>query len=119
MRVKGTSFIDAHAARSAGKLALSGTVTAAVAQPVAHARVGLQIVSGRAGPQARSAIALSYAAYAAPDACAEGAARPMLDPAGGVVLAADDDGRFCVRLSLPIDRYVARLEASASAWLAA
>src|SRR5260221_7420676 len=59
IRVKGTSFIDAHAARYAGKLALSGTVTDDVAQPVAHARVGLQIVSGRAGPQARSAIALS------------------------------------------------------------
>jgi hypothetical protein len=48
---------------------------------------------------------------AAPAACSDGAAPPTAERPDTLVLPGDEAGRFCVRLSLPTDRYIAHLEA--------
>jgi hypothetical protein len=104
VRVKGTTRIDAHAARSAGRLVVSGTVIDDTARPVAGARVLLTFT------RAASTVPLLGASA---DACSEGGARPVLERADALTLPSDDAARFCVRLTLPVDRYVARLESHA------
>lgn len=104
VRVKGATRIDAHAARAAGKLVVSGTVIDDTARPVTGARVLLTFT------HAASTVPLLGAAA---DACSEGGARPVLERADALTLPTDEAARFCVRLALPVDRYVARLEAHA------
>lgn len=96
--------MEAHAARAGGRLLLSGTVVDDVARPMTGARVALTVspASGAAG-----GVDLSGAA---PAACSEGASLPVVERSDTLVLTSDEAGRFCVRLSLPSDRYVARLE---------
>jgi len=104
VRVKGTTRIDAHAARSAGRLVVSGTVFDDTARPVPGARVLITFT------RAASTVPLLGASA---DACSESGARPVLERADALTLPTDDAARFCVRLTLPVDRYVARLESRA------
>ncbi len=107
IHLRGTSRIDAHTARAAGKLLLSGIVSDDVGRPVAGARVAL-VVSAARGAGSRGALPR---ANAAPAACSDGAPPPTAERPDTLVLPGDEAGRFCVRLSLPTDRYIAHLEA--------
>jgi hypothetical protein len=104
VRVKGTTRIDAHAARSAGRLVVSGTVIDDTARPVPGAHVLLTFT------RAASTVPLLGASA---DACSEGGARPVLERADALTLPTDEAARFCVRLTLAVDRYEARLESRA------
>lgn len=109
IHLRGTSRIDAHTARAAGRLLLSGVVTDDVGRPVAGARVAL-MVSATRGSDSLLALPLTNAA---PAACSDGATPPTTERPEMLVLPGDEAGRFCVRLSLPTDRYIAHLEARA------
>ncbi|MGD0676196.1 MAG: hypothetical protein ABSC94_12300 [Polyangiaceae bacterium] len=106
IRLKGFARIDAHVARSAGELALVGTIRDDVGRPVS-ARVTLRV--SRVGPQGLADVAL---APTAPEPCSTRlAANPLtMGSATRLIASADDQGRFCLRLLLPVDRYVAHLE---------
>jgi hypothetical protein len=104
IHLRGTARIDAHTARAAGKLLLSGVVDDDVGRPMAGVRVALTLSRGTGN----EAVAL---ANAVPAACSDGATPPTTERSDTLVLAGDEAGRFCVRLSLPTDRYVAHLEA--------
>ncbi|HLK35674.1 MAG TPA: hypothetical protein VKU41_02905 [Polyangiaceae bacterium] len=111
VRVRGTSRIDAHAGRSGGKLVLSGIVSDDVAAPLRGARVAISLSSGATGSRALAQVPLVHAAA---EACAEGGPIPVVEGADRLAMPTDDGGAFCIRLSLPSDRYVAHLEAAAS-----
>jgi hypothetical protein len=118
IHVKGISRIDAHVARSSGKLVLSGTVTDDTALPTPRARISVVITPGAAAPAGAAGRPANPLSLAEPEPCTDGpATRPVLDAVDRIVVMADDAARFCVRLSLPSERYVAHLEASASALL--
>jgi hypothetical protein len=108
VRIRGTSRLEAHAARAGGKLVVSGTVTDDAAHPVPGARVAAGLARG--APPA----GVATFAGASPEACSEGGAPPVLDRADLLVLPVDEGGRFCVRLSLPVDRYAIHLESRAT-----
>ena len=108
MRIRGTSRLEAHAARAGGKLVVSGTVTDDAAHPVPGARVAAGLARG--APPA----GVATFAGASPEACSEGGPPPVLDRADLLVLPVDEGGRFCVRLSLPVDRYAIHLESRAT-----
>jgi hypothetical protein len=109
IHLRGTARIDAHTARAAGKLLLSGVVVDDAAHPMAGVRVALAVSRATAG--ASDPAGVVALANAAPAACSDGAAPPTTERGDTLVLAGDEAGRFCVRLSLPTDRYVAHLEA--------
>jgi len=108
VHVKGFTRIDAHAALAAGKLVVSGTVTDDTGHPSAKAEVGLGLTRGSL---AGGAMPL---ALASPESCRDGSRPPALDGPQRIVIPADSAGRFCVRLSLPKDRYSAELDVHAS-----
>src|SRR5579859_4429341 len=109
VHVRGSARLDAHLARAGGKLVLAGAVVDDVDRPLAHARVSLKL--DRAG----AAIPLSMLLESAdPEPCGEGQSRAMVERADSLGLRADDAGRFCIRLALPTDRYVAHLAAAAA-----
>ncbi len=114
IHLRGTARIDAHTARAAGKLLLSGVVVDDVARPMAGGHVALVVSRAATGASGASDPVPGVAlANAAPAACSDGAAPPITERADTLVLVGDEAGRFCVRLSLPTDRYVAHLEARA------
>jgi hypothetical protein len=113
IRVKGMARIDAHAARSSGKLVLAGLVTDEAARPAAGMRVVITLSRGRDIEHAAPAAALDIAG-AAPQACTDNGTPPLLDRGDRLLAVADDRGRFCVRLDVPTDRYVAHFEPGAS-----
>jgi len=106
IHLHGSARIDAHAARAGGKLSLSGTVLDDTARAIPGARVALRIT---AAGSAASETPLVLA-NAAPAACSDGAEPPAMEGTSTLLLATDDSARFCVRLLLPTDRYVAHLE---------
>jgi hypothetical protein len=110
IHLKGSARLDAHAARASGRLVLSGTVVDDTARPLPGARVAVSIT--------RASDALGVAplslSTSLPEPCSDGGARPILDRADVLVLPTDDAARFCVRLGLATDRYVAHLESRAS-----
>src|SRR5579863_2621761 len=108
VRVKGFARIDSHFALASGKLVISGTVTddAGRAVPGAEVVVGVAQASQGGG-------ALSLGA-SLPESCRDASKPPALDGPERLRLSADASGRFCVRLWLPKDRYVANLEVGAS-----
>jgi hypothetical protein len=108
IHVKGSSRIEAHTARASGKLVVSGTVVDDTAHPVAGARVAVGIA------RATSPAGTATLAGAAPEACSEGGAPPVLERGDLLSLPTDDAARFCVRLALPTDRYVVHLESHAT-----
>lgn len=114
IHLRGSAHIDAHWARAGGthpgEVSLAGTVVDDTARAVGGVRVGLRI-AGVDG----SALGL---VDAAPAACSEGAAPPSVESADALVLPADDSGRFCVRLVLPVGQargtWTAHLESRAT-----
>jgi hypothetical protein len=107
IHVRGTSRIDAHAARAAGKLVLSGTLVDDAARAAPGERIALTIA-----PKGDPAHAISLASGGIATACegARGAtAQPTLERADTIALKTDEGGRFCVRLGLARDRFVAHL----------
>jgi hypothetical protein len=102
--VRGTARLDAHAARAHGKLVLSGTALDDVDRPIARVNVALTLRRSSSG----EAVGV---ATSSPEPCSEGAARPVLERADLLTLPTDDGGRFCVRLGLATDRYMAHFEA--------
>ncbi len=112
LHLRGIARIDAHVARSQGKLVLSGTVTDDLDAASARARVDVAIgtlePSPNAGPQG-SATLLPLAPMT-PEACSDAWQGPALEDADRAFAVADAAGRFCVRLALPTGRYVAHLE---------
>jgi len=107
IRVKGYARVDAHAALAAGKVVLSGTVTDDAGRPSAGAEVALGLVRGPA------AVAVPMGT-ASPESCRDASRPPALEGPERMILPADASGRFCVRLLLPKDRYVADLEVRGS-----
>ncbi len=110
--LRGMARIDAHVARSHGKMLVRGTVTDDRGAPTPGVRVAVQLT--RAG-----ADAISFAAFgsATPEACGDvgdATQTPVLERPDRIVVTTDDDARFCVRLAVPAERYVARLDARTS-----
>jgi hypothetical protein len=113
IHLHGSARIDAHAARAGGRLSLSGTVLDDTGRAIAGARVAVS-VSG----QGADAPAINLA-NAAASACSDGAVPPALESRDTLLVPTDDAARFCVRLSLPIDKYVAHLGSRAGTGAAA
>jgi hypothetical protein len=109
IHLRGIARIDAHVARSHGKLVISGTVTDDVGAAAPHAHVTAEVSSEWRGAQ--SALPL------APEACSDGEQPPALERRDRAVALADASARFCIRLPLPVGRYVAHLEASAGGFV--
>jgi hypothetical protein len=115
VHVRGIARIDAHASPvGPAKIVIAGRVADATASGAAldapQGTVSLRMAKGAEG-SGGSAVAL---ASAAPEACAGNASRPAVASAEQLVLPTDAAGRFCVQLSLPAQRYVARLEVATS-----
>jgi hypothetical protein len=121
LQVRGNARIDAHAARSQGKLALSGTITDDLGAPAPGARLALQFASAplQAPPMdlAQAAPALLSLIASAPEMCSDLAQAPVLDGDTRLLVVADASARFCLRLAVPPGRYVARLEAKESGFV--
>jgi len=108
IRVKGSAHLDVRAARRAGGLAVSGIVVDDAARPIAGAHVGISFAL------ASNPLAFAPLSSSSAQACAEGGTAPT--PEGGHMLGVttDEGARFCVRVSLATNRYVARIEARGS-----
>jgi hypothetical protein len=102
VQVRGVERIDVHAARSRGKLVLSGVVTDEQAVAVAGATIDFKLMGGSA---------------ASIESCGSTGDRIAAGLLGPIELPTDAQARFCVRLSLPAGSYVARFEARPSPFL--
>jgi hypothetical protein len=121
VHLRGIARIDAHAARSQGKLVLSGTVTDDLGAPAPRTRVRVGI---RAGAEASldgqpldahaTELATTLLAASAPETCSDLAEPPSLDADGRLVVSTDATARYCLRLTMPTGKYVATLEALAN-----
>jgi hypothetical protein len=110
--------IDAHVARSHGKLVLSGTITDDIGAPTPHARVTVQIATGTAAPQhGLLNTTLSALAPIAPEPCSDAWPVPAMEGADRLAIDTDSAARFCVRLALPTGRFVVHVEASGSGFV--
>ncbi len=109
IHLRGIARIDAHVARSHGKLVLSGTVTDDMGAAFSRARVTAEVSSEWRGAQSELPLA--------PEACSDGEQAPALERRDRAGALADASGRFCIRLPLPVGRYVAHLEASAAGFV--
>jgi hypothetical protein len=134
IQLKGIAHIDAHAANAmgpTGQLVLSGRVsddtatgpatrlpptrTHSGASAGSRSLVALRLTRGAAGaiggaPQTTDGAGGVQLASCAPEPCDPGGLRPVLEAPDRLLLPLEDDSRFCVHLTLPGDRYVARLE---------
>ncbi|MDP9033463.1 MAG: hypothetical protein M3O50_01545, partial [Myxococcota bacterium] len=125
IHIKGAAHLDARVAHSAGKLSLSGALVDDAGRPLADAAIAFGLDRSRAPAAEPGAGDLPYSVHAPdpqtsvaftatmPAACENGA-RPVLERGDLLVLRTDESGRFCVRLRLTTDRYVARLDARPS-----
>jgi hypothetical protein len=106
VRLKGTTRIEAHGGRSSGELALGGIVVDDAGKPAAT-RVSVRLTRGDGADGDLPLETLL------PESCANRApASPLvLESATRLVVPTDDLGRFCVRLLVARDRYVAHLAA--------
>jgi hypothetical protein len=115
VRLKGTTRIEAHTGRSSGELALGGIVVDDAGKPAAT-RVGIRLTRGDG---AGSLVGGHFVAddlpleTLLPESCISRApvSGLVLESATRLVVPTDDSGRFCVRLLLARDRYVAHLAA--------
>ncbi len=109
IHVRGSARIDAQAARDAGDLVLSGALADDGGQALAGENVALTLAR-EADP--RQIVSFSEDGQTA-RSCAAGfhdANDPRPQNAGGpVVLLTDEAGRFCVRVTVPRDKYVATI----------
>jgi hypothetical protein len=114
IHLHGAPRIDAHVARSQGKLVVSGTVSddlGGATRALGAARVAIEI----AGP-APSAALVDLAA-SAPEMCTDVNQAPVLEGAARMLVptaASAGTARFCIRLAVPRGRYVVHLESPAS-----
>ncbi|MDP9149241.1 MAG: hypothetical protein M3O36_04765, partial [Myxococcota bacterium] len=125
IHLKGDARLDASVARDAGKVSVSGALIDDAGQPIPGAAIALVLARPRtptAEPgafdvpeplNAPDPVASVVLAATMPQACENGA-RPVLERGDLLVLRTDERGRFCVRLTLTTDRYVARLDARPS-----
>ena len=112
LALRGTARIDAHAARSHGKIVLRGTVTDDRGAPMPGVRVAATLTR-----EGRGVLSLASFGSGAPAACVDVGATPqapILEGPDRVVLPTDASARFCVLLTVPTDRYIAHLEARPS-----
>lgn len=84
-------------------------------RPIPGARIAVAVSRGRDAPPA--GLATFSGPGASPEPCSDGAARPVLDRADLLLIPTDDAARFCVRLALPVDRYVVHLESRATGFV--
>jgi hypothetical protein len=110
IHVRGSARIDAQAARDAGDLVLSGSLVDDGGQALSGETVALTLAR-EADP--RQIVSFSEDGQTA-RSCTSGAFHNGSDPrplnAGGpVVLVTDEAGRFCVRVNVPRDKYVATI----------
>ena len=113
VHVRGIARIDAHAWTASGGLRIAGRVTD-------DSAAGARSPSAPLAPRPPASVRLRVAraaetravslASAAPVSCQSGVARPILASAEELLLGTDAGGRFCVQVTLPIDRYEAHLE---------
>jgi hypothetical protein len=138
IHLRGVARIDAHAARSQGKLVVSGTVSDDLGGGTAGTRVAVEIARAPSDPNGTSSAPAAHApgstgssspsrelvplATSAPEMCTDVTQAPVLEGADRMVVPtavsaptstqiSDGAARFCVRLALPVGRYVVRLEA--------
>lgn len=107
IHVRGGARVEAHAARASGKLVLSGALVDDAARALGGEKLTLSVA-----PKSDLSHPVSLATGGIATACegARGAtAQPTLERADTVALKTDEGGRFCVRLALARDRFVARL----------
>jgi hypothetical protein len=102
VQVRGVARVDAHTARSAGKLVLSGVVKDDLAAPVVGATVVLTVAGATSGDI---------------EPCSTADDRIEVGSLGEVVLLTNAQSRFCVRLSLRGGSYVAHFEVRPSTLL--
>jgi len=102
VQVRGVERIDVRAARSLGKLVLSGVVSDEQAAPVAGAVIDFALTGGSVGSI---------------ESCGSTSDRIAPRLSGPIELPTDTQARFCVRLSLPAGSYVAHFEARPSPFL--
>ena len=110
--LRGSSRLELRAARKSAKLALTGRVLDDAGKPLPRVRVLLAIehegtklpmASGSAEPCDHTSDRESGARQA-----------PGVDDTGAVLAETNEVGRFCVRLLLPMDRYVAHAHVDAT-----
>jgi hypothetical protein len=111
IHVRGSARIDAQAARDAGDLVLSGALVDDGGQALSGETVALTLAR-EADP--RQIVSFSEDGQTARSCGGGGAFHDATDPrpmaAGGpVVLVTDEAGRFCVRVNVPRDKYVATI----------
>ncbi len=106
IHLRGTARIDAHVARSQGKLVLSGVVTDDVGATAQGARVSFQLANSSAEPAGG---VLPLASWS-PEACGSEVAQAAALGPDRVTVATDRSARFCLRLAVPTGRYLAHLE---------
>ena len=107
LRLRGSAHIDAHGARAEGEeLLLRGVLQDDAASPLAREAVTLGIARA-ASPAQRVGLGDDRRA---PRSCTTGVHDPRASADHTLTLTTDEAGRFCVRVPLPVDRYVAHLE---------
>jgi hypothetical protein len=129
IHLHGVARIDAHVARSHGKLVVSGTVSGALPGDLdgaAHlggvTRVAIEIA--RTGPgaaplPATGAPSLVDLAASAPEMCTDVNQAPVLEGAARMLVptaplsSGPGTARFCIRLAIPTGKYLVRLESRA------
>ncbi len=112
VHLHGAARIEARAARAGSDLVLSGTLADDAGEPLVGESVLVELTRGE------SAQSVHFDAASAPRGCGEKAGPPIqVDDGHTVVAKADEAGRFCVKLALPVDRYAAHLASNASALL--
>jgi hypothetical protein len=104
LRLRGAARIDAQGVRAdGGDLIVRGVVTDDAGAPLADGAITIAIARASAPSEALPLAGLSVARSCTPD----GRAPRLLSD--GAHVATDGSGRFCVRLSTPVDRYVAHV----------
>ena len=108
VRLRGSAHIDAHGARAEGEeLLLDGTLRDDAGSAIANETVNVTIAKATSSAQL-----LTFGEERRTTrSCVSGVRdRDPVKPNGTVLpIKTGDDGRFCVRVSLPIDRYVAHV----------
>ncbi len=112
IRLRGATRIEARTMRASGKLVVAGSVLDDTGQPVAKEPVSFSAAWANAAkePVVFNTRGTTFEGCGDPKGPAARAERD-----GSLTLESDDLGAFCVRITLPVDRYVAKLSTRASA----
>jgi hypothetical protein len=107
VRVRGASRIEAQGVRDSGAMKLRGVLVDDASAPLA--REGVELAVSRPGGGRALAVAGATSCETSTDAHA--------DSDGSARVTTDDAGRFCLRIVLPIDRYVVQARYAGSAYV--